>query len=124
MGLAYSKLTRLTSGSSDPERHYYTFRIQSLDESISEGQVKTWLTQLSPSTVNILALSLAPHNGHKTATVTFQHVLPEFESASSGKKSNSENFMEKIGASKPEVTVDTQFLGITRLYSGADPSIE
>jgi hypothetical protein len=80
MGAAHSKHVSLTSGSSDPELHYYTFRIQSIDESISEEQLKTWLTQLSPSAsignvTNVLAVSLAPHNGHKTATVTFRHGL-------------------------------------------------
>jgi hypothetical protein len=123
MRAAYAKRIRLTSGSSDPELHHYTFRIQSIDESISEEQLKTWLTQLSPSNDNVLALSLAPHNGHQTATVTFRHVPSEFESMSSGKQ-NSENFIAKIGTLGTDVTVDTDFLGITPLYSGTDPSIE
>jgi hypothetical protein len=117
---AYAKRVRLTSDSSDPrELHYYTFRIQSIDESINEEQLETWLTQLSPSIGNVLAISLAPHNGHKTATATFRHVPPEFESANSGK-----SLIANIGALKTDVTVDSQFLGITPLYSGADPSIE
>jgi hypothetical protein len=124
MGAAYSKLVRLTSDSIDPERYYQTFRIQSIDESISEEQLASWLAQLSPSIKsNVLALSLAPHNGQKTAIVTFRHVPPEFASATSGKK-YSGNIIANIGAVKADVTVDTQFLGITPLYSGTDPSIE
>ncbi|KAI5785474.1 hypothetical protein FPQ18DRAFT_87907 [Pyronema domesticum] len=122
MGLAYSMVTKLTSGSSDLERHYYTFRIQSIDESISKEQLTAWLTQLSPSTGRIMALSLAPHNGHKTATATFKHVPPEFESMSSGK--NSGDLMVKIGGMEIEVTIDGHFLGITPLCSVTDPSID
>ncbi|KAI5788688.1 hypothetical protein FPQ18DRAFT_294719, partial [Pyronema domesticum] len=105
-GSCVFELVRLTSDSIDPERHYHTFRIQSIDESISEEQLKSWLAQLLPSIKNnVLALSLA-HNGQKTATVIFRHVPPEFASVTSGKK-NSGDTLANIGASKADVTVDT-----------------
>jgi hypothetical protein len=112
MGAAYAKCVSLTSGSGAPrELHYYTFRIRSIDKSINEQQLETCLTQPSPSIGNVLAVSLVPDNGHKTGTVTFEHVPPEFVSVNSGNK-NSESFIANRG--NQTATETDLFLNLTR----------
>jgi hypothetical protein len=113
---------------SDPplRKGSHTFRIQALDFSVTEPQLRAWLTELSKSTpepgANIQALSLSPHNDTKTATVTFAHVPAEFKFE---KSDTHKELLAEIGDEpQSEVIIDSKFLGITPLYCGAKPDVE
>lgn len=112
-----------------PRKDSHTFRIQALDFSVTEPQLRAWLTELSKSAsesgANIQALSLSPHNDTKTATVTFAQVPAEFKFEKSVLQ---KELLAKIGNGSEckhcEVLIDSKFIGITPLYCGANPEVE
>jgi hypothetical protein len=107
-----------TSDAAAPEKQsYHTFRIREIHSSVTEGQLRAWLSSLSAGTQsNIRATSLAPHNNGQTATVTFCYVPKVFQ--------GQPEVMASFGDVQTEVLIDSDFYGITPLHSSAEPSLE
>ncbi|KAI5793482.1 hypothetical protein FPQ18DRAFT_304789 [Pyronema domesticum] len=97
---------------------YHTFRIREIPSSVTEEQLRVWLSSLSASTPvtqsNIRAKSLVPYNNGQTATVTFCCVPKVFQ--------GQPEVMATFGDVQKEVSIDSDFYGITPLYSSAEPS--
>jgi hypothetical protein len=128
MGQYLSSLSKNPTPNAENEnrgQRSYTFRIQQIEESVTENQILQWLTELSMSISetesNILHISLAPYNGTKTATVTFRSVPHCFQRC----VSNQPELTAKFSGIQSEVLVDQDFYGITPLYcSSSNPSFE
>jgi hypothetical protein len=66
---------------------------------------------------NIRATSLVPYNNGQTATVTFDCDVPKVFQGQP-------DVMATFGDVQKEVLIDSDFYGITPLYSSAEPSLE
>jgi hypothetical protein len=113
---------------------YQAFRIRKLRDSTKREDLRTWLNELPYFTgtsaeskdfdeQNVLHMSLEkrPDDKGMIATVTFENTPKSFANFTRGK---SGRFKTKFGLDGNWVIVDSNFLDITPLHSGINPSVE
>jgi hypothetical protein len=126
-----SKGSEGSEGSGSCKQVYHTFRIRSIDPSVSKATLKTWLNELpyeAASTVqdgreNVKALSLESRPDAKglVVTVTFREIPIGFTRSAD---ENENSFNVRIGDGVKPMVVDSHFDSITPLYSCAEPEVE
>ncbi|KAF8242790.1 hypothetical protein K440DRAFT_664538 [Wilcoxina mikolae CBS 423.85] len=94
----------------------WTFRISSIPPEVTEHQLQTYLEAVFGGEPHSFTLYLVPCNKRQMATVTFDDRVPQ-QFPENGRYYPKDRRME-------ESVVDSNFYGMTSLYSAAEPTVE